>query len=161
VAAHEALLKGKKSIAISPEPLPPVWMNKEETDKCYNECAKALITKIKEDVENSSGVSKKNSLQGPRIGVLFGTHNWTSTKLILKQLVKSGLASIQGDVEEGVVTVPDEVTERLTMGQLFGMCFQMGFSGLHGLDIHFAGMNDALSDYIVQRTRSNAPMVIK
>ncbi|KAF5369423.1 hypothetical protein D9758_002602 [Tetrapyrgos nigripes] len=149
VAAHQARMKGAQSMSISPEPLPPVWTSKEETDKCYNECAKELVAKIKEDIEESATMSNVVNFRkgpskgkGPRIGVLFGTHNWTSTKLILKELVRSRLASIEGDIEEGVITVPDEVTERLTLGQLFGM-------------------NDALSDYIVQRTRSNAPMVIK
>jgi len=127
VAAHEEHMAGKLSTSISSEAQPPVWLNKEETDECYNECAKVLVTKIKQDIENSHriGISKvfgKSSSAGRRqhIGVLFGTHNWTSTRLILNQLVNSGLASIEGNIEDGIVTIPDEVTERLTMGQLYG-----------------------------------------
>ncbi|THV05219.1 FAD-linked oxidoreductase [Dendrothele bispora CBS 962.96] len=135
VAAQEARIAGESSMAISPDIQPPVWTSKEETDRCYNECAKVLIQRIKQDIESST-------TERQHIGVLFGTHNWTSIRLILKELVKSGLASVEGDIENGVVTIPDEVTERLTMGQLYGM-------------------NDALSDYLVQRTKSSVPMVIK
>lgn len=51
--------------------------------------------------------------------MLFGTHNWESCDLILDELVKEGLAEkVVG--EENVVSLDEDVTERLTMGQLFG-----------------------------------------
>ncbi|KAF9074034.1 FAD-linked oxidoreductase-like protein [Rhodocollybia butyracea] len=125
----------------------PVWVTKEETDKCYDECVKMVVSWIKEDVFPAQSVgwfSKKRS-NDPRIGVLFGTHNWVSTKLILSELVRNGLAtatSTQDEEGNAVLKLDNEVTERVTFGQLFGM-------------------RDALSNYIVRRTISNAPMVIK
>ncbi|KAL0573845.1 hypothetical protein V5O48_008109 [Marasmius crinis-equi] len=136
VAALEAKKAGKASLTITPEDVPPVWSFKHETDACYNECTKVLIEAIREDIDSKRGEQS--------LGVLFGTHNWTSSRLILSELVRVGLAKeeqVEGE-KESVVMVPDEITERLTMGQLYGM-------------------NDALSDYLVRRTRSSAPMVIK
>ncbi|ESK84830.1 proline dehydrogenase [Moniliophthora roreri MCA 2997] len=139
VAATRDRTLGKPSLSISPEEHPPVWSVKEETDKCYDECTKTLIGWINDDIQQS-----KQKGRGQRIGVLFGTHNWTSSRLILSELVRQGIAKEERGSENGesVVVLGDEVTERLTMGQLYGM-------------------NDALSDYLVQRTRSSAPMVIK
>ncbi len=132
IAAHSGR---PKSISISPDDLPPVWLQKEDTDRCYNECAKVLVGKIKEDIRRA---------KAQRVGVLFGTHNWTSSKLILKELVATGLGKSVGEDPESdlVVQLGDEVTERLTFGQLYGM-------------------SDALTDYLVKHTRSNAPMIIK
>ncbi|KAJ8088823.1 hypothetical protein PM082_014069 [Marasmius tenuissimus] len=136
VAALEAKKAGKSSLSITPEDQPPVWSLKQETDQCYNECAKTLIAAIKEDIQSKS--------EEQSIGVLFGTHNWTSSRLILSELVGHGIAQeerVEGE-KESVVVLGDDVTERLTMGQLYGM-------------------NDALSNYLVRRTKSSAPMIIK
>ena len=112
VAAHQAREEGKKTLSISPDAFPPVWTLKEESDRCYNECAKVLLGKIQEDIEKK---------KGQRMGVLFGTHNWESCRLILHELVERGLGRNVGEGgEELVVSMGDEVTERLTMGQLFG-----------------------------------------
>ncbi|EEB97499.1 hypothetical protein MPER_03168 [Moniliophthora perniciosa FA553] len=118
VAASRDRTLGNPSLSISPEEHPPVWSVKEETDKCYDECIKLLIGWIKDDIQHKG--------RGQGIGVL------------------QGIAKEEGVSENGesVVVLGDEVTERLTMGQLYGM-------------------NDALSDYLVQRTKSSAPMVIK
>ncbi|KAK0449641.1 FAD-linked oxidoreductase-like protein [Desarmillaria tabescens] len=127
--AHQAFQAGKTSLSLSSDPLPPVWAEKWETDKCYNECAKMLIGELKQDLGGKAQT----------MGILFGTHNWTSCDLILTELVGRGLAKrVEGDV----VSLGDEVTERLTIGQLFGM-------------------GDALTDYLVERTRSSTPMIIK
>ena len=61
----------------------------------------------------------------PGIGVLFGTHNWNSCGLILKNLVDTGLA-VTGDGQEfkpeaaEVVNISDEAVERIAIGQLYG-----------------------------------------
>lgn len=61
----------------------------------------------------------------PGIGVLFGTHNWTSCGLILKNLVDAGLA-VTSDGQEfkpeaaEVVNISDEAVERIAIGQLYG-----------------------------------------
>ncbi|KAK0204224.1 FAD-linked oxidoreductase-like protein [Desarmillaria ectypa] len=127
--AHQSYQAGKTSLSISSDPLPPVWAEKWETDKCYNECAKMLIGELKQDLGGKAQT----------MGILFGTHNWASCELILTELVGRGLAKrVEGDV----VSLGDEVTERLTIGQLFGM-------------------GDALTNYLVERTRSTTPMIIK
>lgn len=65
------------------------------------------------------------TLPPPRIGVLFGTHNWTSCGLILKNLVDTGLA-VTSDGREfkpeapEVVKISDEAVERIAIGQLYG-----------------------------------------
>ncbi|KAJ3763893.1 FAD-linked oxidoreductase [Lentinula raphanica] len=140
VLAHEAAkLQGQHSLSISPDVLPPVWTTKEETDRCYDDCVKLLVGWVKE-----SNQSKSKHEDLPRIGVLFGTHNWSSVRLILSELHTNGLAEDQrvGNEGEPVLKLDDEVTERVTLGQLYGM-------------------SDELTDYIVHRTRSNSPMVIK
>ena len=61
----------------------------------------------------------------PSIGVLFGTHNWTSCGLILKNLVDAGLA-VTSDGKEfkpeaaEVVKISDNAVERIAIGQLYG-----------------------------------------
>jgi proline dehydrogenase len=76
-----------------------------------------LVSTIKADVDSRKGRGTANAL--PSVGVLFGTHNWDSCRLILDELVKSGLAS-KGPKGEDVVVLGEEVTERLTIGQLYG-----------------------------------------
>ena len=61
----------------------------------------------------------------PSIGVLFGTHNWTSCALILKNLVDAGLAVTSNGLEfkpeaAEVVKISDEAVERIAVGQLYG-----------------------------------------
>ncbi|KAJ3921457.1 FAD-linked oxidoreductase [Lentinula edodes] len=141
VSAHEAArVHGKQeSLSISPDALPPVWSSKNETDNCYNESVKMVVGWVKDDKDDakSSGF--------PNIGVLFGSHNGASVKLILNELLGNGLATsagVQNGEGEAVLKLDDEVTERVTLAQLYGMC-------------------DELTDYIVRRTISNAPMVLK
>ena len=55
----------------------------------------------------------------PRIGVLFGTHNWESCALILKELVRNGLA-VEDPAVEGGITVSSAAVNRVAIGQLYG-----------------------------------------
>lgn len=61
----------------------------------------------------------------PRIGVLFGTHNWDSCSLILKELLRNGLAVEEFVVPDsnstGRIKVGQEVVERVAIGQLYGL----------------------------------------
>jgi proline dehydrogenase len=101
--------------SISPDPYPPVWLEKQDTDKCYNACARLLISEIKADVE------RQVKSGGPaRIGVLFGTHNWESCNIILKELVDRGLAVEDKDEGETIIRIGTDVTDRLIFGQLYG-----------------------------------------
>lgn len=105
------------SLSISPDKNPPVWLEKVYTDECYNACARLLINEIKADIDRESGWGAVPS--APRIGVLFGTHNWESCDIILKELVERRLAT-RDDGDDDVVRIGLDVTERLAIGQLFG-----------------------------------------
>lgn len=52
--------------------------------------------------------------------MLFGTHNWESCDVILKELVDHGLAVRGKDDGVDIVRIGVDVTERLTFGQLYG-----------------------------------------
>ncbi|KAK7688068.1 hypothetical protein QCA50_008438 [Cerrena zonata] len=154
--------KKRKSLAISSESEPPVWSNKADTDAAYNGSVELIMNEIENDVkgrlaptQSSSrswlswlGLKKDTPVTAqpspPRIGVLFGSHNWDSQKLILSQLVKRGLATVDGALENGdpIVRIGDEVLMRVSVAQLYGM-------------------TDALTNYIVDRTRSSSPFILK
>jgi len=120
---------------IEGQTLPPVWQTKPETHACYNACARLLLDQVQADVSSPA--------RSPRIGILFGTHNTESCDLVLKELTDRGLAKeVQGAGGASVTEIGDEVAERVTFGQLYGMA-------------------DALTYRLVDKTRSSAPFVIK
>ncbi|KAH7884047.1 FAD-linked oxidoreductase-like protein [Phlebopus sp. FC_14] len=133
------------TLSISPDPYPPVHLTKEDTDACYNACAALVVRAIADDIHSSSAQGRSRP---PRIGALFGTHNWRSCELVLEELIKNGLAHPEGSpgVEEEEVkqpiVVPPEVVERVTFGQLYGM-------------------SDSLTNYLVARTKSSTLCVVK
>ncbi|KAI1790477.1 FAD-linked oxidoreductase [Ganoderma leucocontextum] len=94
--------------SISPDPVPPVWTEKAETDTRYNVCVRVLLGAVRRDVE----------AENTTIGVLFGTHNWESAGLIVDELVRQRLGTPDAN---GVVSIGDAVAERVTMGQLYGV----------------------------------------
>jgi proline dehydrogenase len=134
------------SPSISPEPHPPIWLSKADTDACYEACVGLLLDTISADVRARPPV--------PTIGALFGSHNWDSVRLILGGLQQRGLAEptdalpaeaqVRGHEVAGecILHIPDAVTDRVTLAQLYGM-------------------SDGLTNYIVARTHSSAPFVIK
>ncbi|KAG1741767.1 FAD-linked oxidoreductase [Suillus paluster] len=129
------------TLSISPDPEPPVQPSKDATDQCYHDCATLLVDAISRDLHRSGRSG------APGIGVVFGTHNWTSCEFVLEELVKKslgvvGCAGVDGVLEEDVVRIPPEVGERITFGQLYGM-------------------SDALTNHLVGRTRCEAPCVVK
>ncbi|KAF8627274.1 hypothetical protein AX17_006319 [Amanita inopinata Kibby_2008] len=158
--------KHNTSMSISPDPEPPVWKTKAETDECYNGSVRMLINAIAADIKANKGESSSNhdnynkswqpllasevgegegrQTRAPRIGVLFGTHNWESCDVVLDELVKANLASKQEveGADKSVVAVGEETLERVAIGQLYGMC-------------------DDLTDSLVERTRTDTPLVIK
>ncbi|KAJ6474464.1 FAD-linked oxidoreductase [Mycena vitilis] len=119
-----------KTLSISPEALPPVWVEKADTDAAYDACAALLLDAIAAD-------AKRGRPQG--VGLLFGTHNWASCRKIMSGLVERGLAEM---TPAGTLRVSERVGERVTFGQLYGMCAD-------------------LTEYLVAQTESAAPMVIK
>lgn len=70
---------------------------------------------MREDIDKQTWLTKEARGQG--VGVLFGTHNKESCDLILDELVKQGLARSE---KNNVVTIDDQVSERITFGQLYG-----------------------------------------
>lgn len=121
------------ALSISPDFAPPVWATKPETDACYNTCAALVLAQIRADI----GRSRTGAT--PSVGVLFGTHNWESCDMILEQLRMLGMARAD---EDGALWMPEDVTERVAIGQLYGM-------------------SDALTNSLVDRTRCTSPFVIK
>ncbi|KAJ6509120.1 FAD-linked oxidoreductase [Mycena vulgaris] len=119
-----------RSLSISPEARAPVWEAKADTDAAYDACAGLLLDAVAADV-------KGGRPQG--VGLLFGTHNWASCRRIMEGLKARGLAV---PTAEGKLRVAERVGERVTFGQLYGMC-------------------DDLTQYLASQTESSAPMVIK
>ncbi|KAJ7649533.1 FAD-linked oxidoreductase [Mycena polygramma] len=123
--------KGKdKTLSISPDALPPVWEHKTDTDAAFDACAGLLLDAVAADV-------KGGRAQG--VGALFGTHNWGSCKKIMTGLAQRGLVEL---TPAGTLCVSERVAERVTFGQLYGMC-------------------DDLTQYLASQTESDAPMVVK
>ncbi|KAF7315195.1 Proline dehydrogenase [Mycena indigotica] len=126
---HEMAAHGTSALSISPDSLPPVWDAKADTDANYNACTELLLDAVDADVTRNSHT----------VGALFGTHNWTSSNKILAGLEQRGLGNKTSD---GRLRVEERVGERVTFGQLYGMC-------------------DDLTQYLSQKIDSSAPMVIK
>lgn len=152
------------SPSISPDHLSPIWPSKQATDACYALCTQLILEHIVEDIRAARPTTGAKSwltfLCGSRnsgvssVAVLFGTHNWDSCRQVLQQLADSGLvqpvALVPADSQpegyglpdEPVLAIPDDVADRITLSQLYGM-------------------SDALTTYIVSRTRTSSPMVLK
>ncbi|EKM60545.1 uncharacterized protein PHACADRAFT_246555 [Phanerochaete carnosa HHB-10118-sp] len=152
IAAHAAARSQDKkpkvhAPSVSPDDLPPVWTTKPETDACYDRCVGLLLDAVAADVAPPK-LSWFRKAEAPTraltIGVLFGTHNWTSCRLVLDRLVEKGLANAEGATSERepIVHIGSEVAERVALAQLYGM-------------------HDDLTDYLVGRIRSSMPFVIK
>lgn len=62
---------------------------------------------------------------------------------------------------ETLLRLPDEITERLTMAQLYGEYWRIPAKGYGANEITTTGMADSLTDYIADRTRSSSPVVLK
>lgn len=160
-AARSSESNSSTSLSISPDSKPPVWPTKLDTDASYDDCLRLVISAVKDDIEHSgqSGVNNHNSkgaksIKPPRtnpghvgIGVLFGTHNWNSCNLVLDELKRVGLAKSVTTLDEAgkemeKLQLDEAVTDRVSIGQLYGMC-------------------DDLTEAIVRRTISAAPLVVK
>ncbi|KAF7971429.1 hypothetical protein HWV62_21190 [Athelia sp. TMB] len=114
-----------KSIAMD-APYPPVWLAKTDSDACYDACARVLVREV------------AATPASPSLAVLFGTHNWESCDNVLREMVDSGLARVEGKR----IRIKEEAEGRVVFGQLYGM-------------------SDALTDSLVSRTISQAPLVLK
>ena len=123
-----------KSGSISPDKNPPTYPNKELTDAAYDNCVRVLVGEIARDVAGARKVEGKTSLT-PGIGVLFGTHNWKSSRLVLDEILKVGLGKevvdsnsmgVDTRIErKGVektkkIVLSEGVRQRVCMAQLYG-----------------------------------------
>jgi len=106
IAAHSS---PTNSLSISNDSEPPVFLTKAETDECYDSCAKILVERVKGDLQSLR--------EPPRTGILFGTHNLCSCQAILENLVQENMAVRDVD---GLVSLQDDVLERLCFAQLLG-----------------------------------------
>ncbi|KAF8480788.1 FAD-linked oxidoreductase [Russula ochroleuca] len=107
---------------------PPVFTSKEDTDRCFD----AAIAELVRAVANADG-------RGPRVGVLFASHNPGSCAKVLDALVSVGLATHE---EDGMVKLNDLAAERVSLAQLYGM-------------------SDTLTDRLATSVKSRAPFVMK
>jgi len=72
----------------------------------------------------SAGLENRNTKM-PGVGILFGTHNRESAKLVLSELVKNGLAKplLDGksfEDSETIIGIKPETVERVAIAQLYG-----------------------------------------
>jgi len=151
--------------SISPDENLPTYPNKESTDAAYDNCVRVLVAEVARDVVRAriqlqSGVLGSTKIEEekitpsptPRIAVLFGTHNWKSSRLVLDEILRVGLGEIvdstsrtgnePGDdnsdttgIEtkgegrsvrekiEGKIILSEEVRQRICMAQLYGKLF--------------------------------------
>lgn len=103
-----------ESLSISSDTLPPVYIDKEETDRCYNAVASLLLQTVKQSLLQTASDSQ--------VGILFGTHNRRSCEHIIETMVQLGLASevSRSDQSGKIIRVEDFVAERVALGQLYG-----------------------------------------
>jgi proline dehydrogenase len=137
---------GHKSI--SPDQRPPTYPSKEATDAAYDACVRVLVREVAKDVGRARfqppGVHEKEI--APSIAVLFGTHNWRSSRLVLdeilrlglgKEIVESGVGErneVGGDRSKDMmktekkIILNEEVRQRICMAQLYGESLVSAFS---------------------------------
>lgn len=157
-AAPAADARAHASLSISPDAAPPVWRAKHQTDAFYNLATRLLIARVTQDLPAGARGA------APTVGVLFGTHNWASCDVILDAMVEGGLAVREplGGGRGDVLRIGEAAAERVTLGQLYGTCRRVTRAKkADGLTLDGLGMSDALTNSLVDRTRSAAPFVIK
>ncbi|KAL5495810.1 PUT1_1 [Sanghuangporus weigelae] len=131
----QAHTSSSSSSSISPDPLPPVWATKAETDACFDECARMLVRRLALDVAEEESKQANSKKEGggseyvPRLALIFGTHNPGSCELVLNALVDEGLAvrarptsTAPTEKEEDKVEIKPSALRRVCVGQLYGMC---------------------------------------
>lgn len=105
-------------------------MKPKDTAASWSQWLKGCIISnpIKKVISFAPGPNKL-----PSVGILFGTHNWESSRLILRELVHNGLAEPLPEEprqEDGevVIRVKPEAVERVAVAQLYGAHLSKVFS---------------------------------
>ncbi|KAG9084581.1 hypothetical protein FRC06_003989, partial [Ceratobasidium sp. 370] len=114
------------------EDLPAVWLRKDETDRCFNDCARSLVGQVQSTFGSSTS-------KGTGVGLLFGTHNKESCQHVLNSMVALGLGQKDAD---GRVAIRAGVEDAICFGQLYGM-------------------RDDLTNWIANSIKSASPMAFK
>lgn len=92
----------------------PVWDDKPGTDKCFNDCAAYMVEAVAEDLR----LAANDPSAAPRAGVMLGSHNPYSVRLVLSNLRERGIIRNR---EGGKVEMSNEVRRRVAFGQLYSM----------------------------------------
>ncbi|CAE6464416.1 unnamed protein product [Rhizoctonia solani] len=130
IAYHEKRIAASKPGEV--EPYPAVWLQKDETDRCFDKAAELLIR------HTASSLASRHPQQ-PKLGLLFGTHNKQSCQNVLDCMISSGLAHKN---EDGLAEVRSGVEDIVCFGQLYGM-------------------RDELTNWIASVFKSESPMAFK
>lgn len=106
------------STSSSVQKLPPVWLEKADTDRCYNECIDLLLDQV--GLPQSGSVTSNST----SIGILFGTHNKESCELILEGLNKRELVTAEQTKSGSKVWRAGYSTSaQVQIGQLLGLYY--------------------------------------
>jgi hypothetical protein len=75
------------------------------------------------DREDGGGLGDDDSVvpKTPGIAVLFGTHNWKSSRLVLDEIQRVGL----GRSVDDKIVLTEQVRQRVFMAQLYGKGFPL------------------------------------
>ncbi|CED82539.1 Proline oxidase [Phaffia rhodozyma] len=93
----------------------PVWQQKPETDDCFDSGLDWLLDHVQSDVASGTAV--------PTVGVIIASHNQESCAKVIAGLVDRKLAVGQvGPDGKTLLSVSQAVRDRVSMGQLYGMC---------------------------------------
>ena len=142
--------KMSRSGSISPDEDPPTYPNKGSTDEAYDNSVRVLVGEVARDVVGDDEAWKvEGKSSTPGIGVLFGTHNWKSSRLVLDEILRVGLGkevvdsnsefgsdaisgsapthieierSRRGKVDKKII-LSEEVRQRVSIAQLYGEHF--------------------------------------
>ena len=99
-----------QSLSISPDKDPPTFPEKALTDDAYNHCVRVLVREV---------------ASNPAIAVLFGTHNWDSSRLVLDEIVNVGLGK---RVDNEKILLSERARKGVCMAQLYGTFFPLSLS---------------------------------
>lgn len=102
---------------------PPVWSEKHETDACYNQCATMLLDHVAKQPPFPSSSTEGNTTH---VGLLFGTHNRESCDIVMDELVRRDLATVEdtpvdnGTGTERTLQLNRWVSSQVQFAQLYG-----------------------------------------
>lgn len=104
----------------------PTWSTKEETDRCYDDLAEQLVTRLAKEVKSAEHV-----VGHPEVALLIAGHNAKSVRMVLQRLRdEEELAENRGSR----LAMADQLRGRLTFGQILGAWPSLGSALERGAD---------------------------